>query len=197
VKSILFRRRQGGFSLPELLVVLGIASTLVLIAIPAVSTALHRATLQAAAVHVLAILTDTQSEAEMEGRALGIRFTQAGGQWSYAVYADGNGNGIRSSEIAAGTDRLVLPQRALFPAGSQVHPGFAEGITDIDTGQPFSPGASPITFGICTFAPGMTTSPGSIYLTDGSSVGIMVRCSGSSGRIRILHYNDIVAGWRE
>ncbi len=197
MKSLMPRRPKGGFSLPELLVVLGIASTLMLIAIPAVSTALHRATLETAAVHVLEILTDIQSEAEMSGYALGVKFTEMDGQWSYAVYADGNGNGIRSSDIATGIDRLVVPRRLLFPSGSKVQPGFADGITDIDTGKPFPPGTSPITFSICTFSPGMTTSPGSIYLADGSSVGIMVRCSGSSGRIRILHYNDIVGGWRE
>lgn len=190
-------RRSVGFSLAELLVALAITAVLLLVALPAVATALHRATLNAAAAHVLSILADTQNRAEMNGRGFAVRFTQIGDEWWYAIYSDGNDNGIRTADITSGADPLVQPLQRLFPPDSHVRPGFAQGITDIDTGKPFAPGASPITFTSCTFSPGPTTTPGSIYLTDGSSVGVMVRCSGSSGRVRILHYNDLTGGWRE
>jgi hypothetical protein len=117
-----------------------------------------------------------------------IRFERSDtGQDVYAVYADGNSNGVRSIEIRAGTDRLVAGPFPLTGGAPSVR-------VAINPGTPAMPpdhGAltgDPIRFGVSrmvSFSPLGTATPGTFYLA-GDAAQAGVRVTGGSARVRLM-----------
>jgi hypothetical protein len=118
-----------------------------------------------------------------------IRFERAGSSWNYSVYADGDFDGVRSSDITAGRDPRVAGP---FPLGSG-----AQGVrVAINAGVPAPPpdsgmleaGSNPIRFGagyMVSFSPLGTATPGTFYLA-GETKQAAVRVTGGSARVRIM-----------
>jgi type II secretory pathway pseudopilin PulG len=194
-------RRQRGVSLIEMIVIIAILATLTTISTAAMTSLLRRKDLRASAAHVRSILETTDAEGQTQGAYRGVRFIQAGEQWTYAVYQDGNDNGVTTTDITAGIDRLVQRSRPLLPTGSLAIVGFPPtGVPDPDTGAPLQPGSRPIRFGranLCSFSENGTCTPGTVYLTDGVASAAAIRCSGATGRIHILYYGLDGQGWSD
>jgi len=188
-----------GFSLVESLAGLGILGILLLFAVPLVAATVARERLHAASLETALAFRGLRQRAVTEGCSYGLRFVSSAGSWSYSLYRDGNGNGIRTADILAGRDPLVegpenpgtrfegirigLPMLPI----PQVPPG---------TGPIPAPG-DPVKFGntnLVSFSPSGSISGGTLYLTDGTRVGAVV-VFGPTGRIRLERY-DPEAGWR-
>ncbi|HKO57447.1 MAG TPA: hypothetical protein VJ276_16355 [Thermoanaerobaculia bacterium] len=187
-------------TLPEAVTTLAILGMLLCIILPALDRMLRRAALRGAAAAVSDVLRITQEDARLLARDRGVKFDSVDGQWRYAVYEDGNADGVRNKDIASGTDRLIEPPRPLFSRKSFAQVGLAPSLPDPDTGQPMPPGKSAVQFNsstICSFAPTGDATPGSIYLTNGrSDEAAMVRSSGNGGALRVLYYGLEGVGWR-
>jgi type II secretion system protein H len=193
--------RQRGVSLIEMIVIIAILATLTTISTAAMTSILRRKDLRATAARIQSVLQMTDAEGQTQGAYRGVRFTQAGQQWNYAVYQDGNDNGVTTADIAAGIDRMIQPPRPLLPTGSIAIVGFPPaGVPDPDSGAPMPPGSRPIRFGranLCSFSENGTCTPGTVYLTDGVARAAAIRCSGASGRIHILYYGFDGPRWSE
>jgi Type II transport protein GspH len=116
-----------------------------------------------------------------------IRFERAGKQPTYAVYADRNGNGVRSAEIAAGIDERVGGPFQLTGRAARVRVGFLPGIRAVPPDTGFLEG-DPIQFGaadILSFSPLGTATPGTFYLA-GEGIQAAVRVSPGTARVRLL-----------
>jgi hypothetical protein len=182
-----------------MLTVASILGTLMLCSIPAFSMHRRRAAVRAAAAELRAIFNLTRSRAASRGMNAGVKFARAGNEWTYAIYDDGDFDGIRSDDIASGVDRRVRPavvvlQTSRSAAGIAL-PGMA--IVDPD-GDRLLPTASPVQFGrstICSFSPIGESTPGTIYLTDRDSDVYAVRVYGGSGKVRTLHYVPGLRRW--
>jgi type II secretory pathway pseudopilin PulG len=187
-------------TLPEAVTTLAILGMLLCIVLPALDRMLRRAALRGAAAAVIDVLRVTQEDARLLARDRGVKFEQTGGEWRYAVYEDGNGDGVRNKDIASGVDRLIEGPRALFPRKAFAQVGLAPALPDPDTGKPMPSGAPAVQFNsstICSFAPTGDATPGSVYLTNGrADEAAMVRSSGSNGALRILYYGVEGVGWR-
>lgn len=191
-------RRQRGLTLLEILVVLAIVAIVALASVPAFANYRRAASVRAEVAELRGILRAVRSRAIMRSTHAGVKFTRAGNVWTYSLYDDGNGNGIRSAEITSGVDRRYSGPLMLVPhyniAGIAL---LTTPIRDPD-GDPLLPTASAVQFGsstICSFSPTGSATSGTIYITDGAGKLCALRVFGASGRVRTLRYDGTAARW--
>src|SRR5205814_4230430 len=80
-----------GFSLPELLVVLGILGAFFAIGVPVFHELLEQSMLRAACEEVALVFTRARGDAVFCGSDVGIKWVSAGGDVVFTIYRDGNG----------------------------------------------------------------------------------------------------------
>src|SRR5712691_4285357 len=89
------RRRRGcGYSLFELVFVLGVGVTLSAVAIPGILTGLDEFRTAGAAQYVATRFQRARMDAVMRSAEVAVQFTQDSSGYNYTVYLDGNGNGV-------------------------------------------------------------------------------------------------------
>jgi prepilin-type N-terminal cleavage/methylation domain-containing protein len=194
------KRSSKGMTLLECAVSMAIMATLLLSAAPALDNMHRRYALATAADRVRRQMVRAQSTAAALSKNCGVYYFQTNGEWMYAIYTDENGNGVLRSEIASGVDRRIEGPFPLLNTTAPIEVGIGNGFTDPDTLAPFTAGTSPIEFNssfICSFSQTGSGTPGTIFLTDGGSLGAAVRSSGSDGNLRKLYYAGKGQKWVE
>lgn len=187
-----------GASLVGVVLVLSVLATVVALATPGVMNLQASVSIRSAAGEVGIAMFRARSLAISSGRNVGLKFRKNGNRWEWTAYADGNGNGVRSADIASGVDR---PVAAYTWARNDVLPGIL-GPAVPDPGQPGSFLANPsdpIRFNasdICSFSPVGESTPGSVYLWDGHDRMAVVRVFGRSAKLRTLYYRRGDPGWK-
>lgn len=177
-----------GVSLVEALVVLALVSFLAALAAPSLRAYSVEAHLLGAGREFKSEFLKARSMAVRSGVYTAIRFEPDGRGFSYSVYADGNGNGVRAVEIASGVDRRIggpLPLDAHAPG---VRVGINEGVSAPPPDSGILDTEDPIRFGrsnMLSFSPLGTATPGTFYLA-GEGVQAAVRVTGPSARVRLL-----------
>lgn len=193
-------RKPSGFSLLELLAAIAILGILVLVAMPAFATYRRHASILAAANETMAMLREVRSRAIASNSNVGVKFTRRGDTWSYALYEDGDGDGVRNDDITAGRDHRLTPPQPLMPQLHLARIGLLPvTVTDPD-GDPLLPTDDPVAFSrsaICSFSPLGSGTPGSIYMVDGTGQLYCVRVSGPTGRAHFLRYEGGSRGWEK
>jgi len=188
---------MAAFTLVELLFAMGVAATLAAVSIPQITAALDDVRAGAAARLVAATLQETRMDAVRRGRSTAVRFRQTGVGYEFAVYVDGNRNGVRADDIVAGRDPQVHAPRRLPDAFPGVDFGAVPGLPAVDaSGSP--PGADPIRLGaadMATFTPLGTATTGSLYVRGKHDVQYVVRVFGETGKTRLLKFNRWSGTW--
>jgi len=113
-------RHSDGFTLLEILIVLAIIGVIAICAAPAFGTYRRNASMRAEAAELRGIFRAVRSRAITRATHAGVKFTRAGNTWVYSLYDDGNGNGIRSAEIASGVDRRYAGLVRTIEVGGRV-----------------------------------------------------------------------------
>jgi Tfp pilus assembly protein FimT len=194
------RRGGGGFSLVEASLALALLGLFVVVVVPVSAATLSRARVSAAAMDMAATFARLRAQAIAEHRRIGLRFTAGAGPVSFAVYADGDGDGVRSDDIASGRDPRLEAPRDL--------PSSYEGIdfgvlpSSIPEVPPQSgaipPGTDPIRFGsadIVTFTPWGTATGGTVFVSDGRETVCAVVLYGKTGRLRTFRLDRSLGRW--
>jgi hypothetical protein len=184
----------------ELVAVLAIVAAVAGFAVPGVVQLSSALSVRSSAAQVGAMLFQARAIAISRGRYVGVKFRRNGNRYEWAMYGDGNGNGIRTAEIAKGVDR---PIGIAFPWNrNDVLPGILTGSRVPDPGDPKKaldrPG-DPIRFNtsdICSFSPLGESTPGSIYLWDGRDRMAVVRVFGRTAKLRTLYYRRGEKEWK-
>src|SRR5437867_557991 len=101
------RPAQRGYSLIELVFVVGTLATLSGIAVPPLLTSIDDFRAAGAARYLSARLQRARIEAVMRSADVALQVTQNGAGYQFAVYVDGNRNGVRTREIQRGIDRVI------------------------------------------------------------------------------------------
>jgi type II secretory pathway pseudopilin PulG len=186
-----------GYSLIELIFVMGLAATVSAMAVPQSLSALDDARTAGAARYIASRLQRARAEAIARSSSVGVRFTLSGSRYAYAMYVDGNANGIRTTDITSGVDRELLASERLADQFSSVDFATLPGLPPIDPGGT-PPGDDPIHLGtsnIASFSPQATATAGSLYIR-GKRAQYVVRIYSDTARTRVLKFDATTNRWR-
>ena len=189
---------KTGYSLIELLFVISAAATASGIAIPPLLTALDDYRTAGAVRYISTRIERTRMEAVTRSTNAAMQFVQDGAGYSYGVYVDGNGDGVRTSDITKGIDRRVGAVERLPDNYLGVDFGLLPGLPPLDPGGP-APGTDPIKLGnsnLLSYSSIGTSSSGSMYIRGRSKAQYVIRVFGDTGRIRVLKFDARMRQWK-
>lgn len=166
-------KRKTGFSLVELLVVLGTLVLILGVASPQLSRLYRRAALRHAGFRLLTDAQRCQTLAAQHLAKVGLLFDVDQRGSFYVLVVDGNANGVSRKDYLTGRDRVVGGPVYFREFGPQVRVGLPPGVRVPGPGDGgmvpeggFALGRS----GILSFNPALGATPGSVYLSAGTEV---------------------------
>jgi type IV fimbrial biogenesis protein FimT len=166
-------RPVAGFSLLEVLFALGLFLVLSGMAVPQLLVSVDRSRTRAAARFLASRMALARSQAVARSQTVALRFARDAGGIGLTAYADANGNGVRSKDIASGDDSVLEASVRL----SDLFPGVVVSALSI--------GSS----GILSFTPDGTATSGTVYIRGRDGTQYAVRVLGATGRTRVLRYD--------
>lgn len=180
--------RERGFSLFELLVVIFIAGLMAAVSLPLLKAYTVEAHLLGVGRIFAGEFRRARSIAIKRGVYTAIRFERSNGIDYYSTYQDGNGNGVRSADIAVGTDVRIAGPLRLDGRAQGVRVGINPGVPAPPPDHGLLDPADPIRFGssnMLSFSPLGSATPGTFYLA-GETLQAGVRVTGGSSRVRLM-----------
>ena len=139
---------------------------------------------------------DARFAAIRRSAVTGLRFEAASPDYRISSVVDGNGNGLRTSDIQRGLDRTLTEPERLDMHFAGVAFGILAGVPDAD-GQPAN-GSDGVRFGaskLLSMNPDGTASPGTLYLHGRNRTQYAVRVLGTTGRVRVLKFDFVKGRW--
>ena len=191
--------RSNGYSLVELSMVMAIGVTLLGTAVPGYMAGIDDYRANGAARHLSGRFQRARMEAVMRSATVAVQFTQASGGYSYAVYLDGNRNGVLARDIQRGVDVPIGALERLPEQFSGVEFGAIPGLPPVDSGGT-PPGADPIRLGagsLASFSAMGTSSSGTVYIRGRHDTQYAVRIFGETGKTRVMKFDPGTRQWRQ
>ena len=186
-----------GFTLLQLLIATALLALLATLSAPPLRQQISQHRVRLAASEVAAAFWTARASAVRHGVAIAVRFevdeaVPNGVPSVFSLYADGDGDGVRTADLRTGTDPRVRRPARLLHVGSGVRFGVPDdleprGFTGSDRLDRLD---DPVRFGrsnLASFGPLGTASPGTVFLTDGYHL-FAVRVHNRTGKIQILRY---------
>ena len=196
-------RAAAGHSLISLLAALSLLAGLAGTATLAIRRQVSRQQPVAAARSFVSEVRLRRSEAIARARRLGLAFEQEEGEWLVSLHEDGDGDGVRADDRRSGRDpRLEGPMPFAQRYGA-LGPGFLPGLEELPSPPPHSRMltdlSDPVRFGrgdVLSFSPRGSSTPGTLYLTDGDLRQLAVVVYGGSVRVRVWEWVPAAEEWR-
>lgn len=195
--------RQHAFTLIEAVIVLAILAISFALSFPLLRGESRALEGKLAADELASIFAMARSTALRDNVNVAVRFVvKRRGRVEFALYRDGDGDGVRNADIAKGVDPRISPFHRLRHFGSAVRFGFPPGMRPAAPGDPsrrLSRLDDPIRFNrsdLASFSPLGGATPGSLYFTAGRRELWVVRLLGRTGRVRVLHYDPASRRWK-
>jgi type II secretory pathway pseudopilin PulG len=189
---------SSGYSLIEVAFVMGLIVTLTGIAIPQTLASIDDLRALGATRYLSTRLQRARGEAVARSTNVAMRFVPAGDGYAFAVYIDGNRNGIRVLDIERGIDRQLGGIERLGDSFSGVEFGAIPDLPPVDSGGA-GPGHDPIRLGpsgLATFTALGTATPGSLYIRSRRGAQYVIRIFGETGKTRMLRFNTRTKQWK-
>jgi hypothetical protein len=196
------RTAAAGLSLAELLSVVTLLGIAVMLAIPTVAGMRSEGRAASAAREMAMTLHALRWKTVAQNRHHGLFFEELDDGWAWFVVRDGNGNGLRSSEVRNGTDETLSGPHRLEDRTHGVGPGFPQG--EAIPAIPPRRGEignleDPVKFGrsnLISFSPLGSSSSGTLYISDRANKLYGVVLFGPTARIRVWRYDTRERRWR-
>jgi len=129
------------------------------------------------------------------GRAHGMAFSLREGDLLWDTVVDGDGDGIRRSDLTAGTDLPLEPERSLSAWFPGVRPGRPAGVPPLAGGSAGNGGLALGRSRILAVAPDGRSSSGTVYLCNDSGYGAALRLYGPTGRDTVWWWDSRRQTW--
>lgn len=185
---------SGGLTIVELMFVVALLATLTAVALPVTGDALDLMRTAGAARYLSGRVMEIRMEAIKRSTAVALRFEPASGDYTFAAYLDGNGNGIRAADIARGVDSPLTRPERLSDNFRGVVFGLRPEVPDVDGGRTGTDGVRMGAARILTMTPSGTATSGTLYVK-GRCGQYAVRILGITGRTRVLQYHTGERAW--
>lgn len=170
-----------------------LVALLVLATAPGLSRWRARQSALAAGVHLAMQIEGARAAAVSRRRAHGIRF-EPGIEASWSLVVDGDGDGIRSTDLRDGVDRVTQDPAAASPRDPAIRLGLHEGVPPIPGSVRPTDGLPLPPTGLLAASAAGTLSTGTVYLCHRSGACVAVRVYGPGGRIGLWQFD--AGGWR-
>ena len=179
--------------------VLAVVAALAAMAAPSTVNAMDAGRARQAAGFLASRLRLAKQQAVLRTASVGLVFNASGARWTFRVCVDGNGNGLRRSEIATGQDTCVEGPYDV----AQLYPGVRVAVDATLRGPDGEAGsADPVRLGasdLASFSASGSCTAGSVFLR--SAKGRRPSCESRArmgGRLRILRRTSAGPdGWRD
>jgi hypothetical protein len=180
---------ECGISALEVLLAMATSVTMTALAMALVGSAVDEMRTASAARYVAGRIGSARIDAVRRARAVALRFEAVDGDYQYAPYEDGNGNGVRTTEVRAGIDRPLGPFERLADKFPGVRFELASDAPDADGDM--DTGADGVRIGsarLLTMSADGTATSGTLYVR-GRKGQYAIRVLGVTGRTRMLQYS--------
>ena len=169
---------------------MSVAAVVSAIAVPQTLVTLDSVRTAAAARYVASRVLLARALAVQRSAAVALRFETDTGGFRFAAFQDGNGNGVRSSDIDSSTDRQIEPPVRLPELFSGVDFGLS---VEGQSGNPIQLGGTTL----LTFTPAGTATSGTLYVRGRNGVQYAIRVLGATGRTRVQRYDERQHAWTD
>ncbi len=187
---------DSGAALLEVLVVAVLVIALAMMAVPLTAQAADAAAARAAAAYLAGRVRQAHLQSVAGNRTTAVVFDQrAEGGWALRRCSDGNGNGVRRAEMAAGDDPCQTPTQefaGLFPGTSLT---LAPNTPDLDGEGGTTAGVRFGRSAMASCSPLGSCTPGTLYLRSARGQQFAVRVSASAGRTRVWRFDSGIQQW--
>ncbi len=167
------------------------------VAVPPLRYTIDCARASGAARYVSTRLQRARLEAITRSADVAVHFDIEPSGYSFAVYIDGNRNGVLARDIQSGVDWRLGHVERLPDNFAGVEFGALAELPPVDLGGT-APGTNPIrlgTSGSATFSALGTSSTGTLYVKGNGSQQFAIRIYGETGKTRILKYDVQSRRW--
>lgn len=166
---------------------MGLVAVLTAIAVPQSLATADRLRAGAAARYIAARMALARAHAVKRAAYVALRFDEGPSGTSFRMFVDGNRNGVRTRDIAAGLDPPLEPAVTLTDLFPGIVIGLSEqsGLTD--------PASSSTR--LMSFSPLGSASSGTVYVHGRDDSRLAVRILGVTGRARVLRYDPRARQW--
>lgn len=188
----------SGYSFVELLFVLGLVVTLSGMAVPELLSGLDDYRAAGAARYMSTRMQRVRMEALTRANEVAIQFRQVGASYTYAVYEDGNHDGVHTKDIQDGVDPRVGSDERLQDHFIGVDFGAQPGLPAVDAGSA-PPGDDPIRLGasnLASFSSMGTATSGSVFIRGRRNAQYVVRIFGTTAKVRVLKFDQRARLWK-
>lgn len=192
------RGTLAGYSLVELVVVVGLVCAVMTAAVPALDRAADTADAAGAARYLASVVGRARVDAARRQRTVAVRFSRTT-PVAFSVVVDGDGDGVNAADLTTGVDRVERPDDRLEDHFPRARFGIGGPLPAIDDSVLLTASDDPVRFGAAdqlTLTPLGTATGGTAYLTSRAGVQFAVRISGVTGRARVLRYDHGRASWQ-
>ena len=181
----------SGYSLVELLVVIGIVTAVAGLSVPVFTNTTDAADAVSAARHLAGVIARARFEAARRHRTVAVRFGDDSADPPFSLIVDGDGDGVGAADVAAGIDAPLAPPDRLSDHFGGARFAIAGGLPGIDGAGPLTSLDAPIRLGTgrqVSVTPLGTSTSGTLYVASRRGVQYAVRIAGVTGRVRVLRY---------
>ncbi len=178
--------------------VMALGVTMSAAALPEYLTALDDFRASGAARYISGRFQRARMEGVMRSATVAVLFTQTSGGYRYAVYLDGNRNGVLTRDIERGVDLPIAAPERLPDQFPGVEFGALPDLPPVDPGGT-PPGSDPIRLGassLASFTAMGTSSSGTVYIRSRRDAQYAVRVFGETGKTRMLKFERSTRRWR-
>lgn len=187
-------RRYDGYTLLELLLVVSLAATLATISVPLASSTVDQLRAASAARYVAGRLARTRLDAIRRSTTVALEFTQAGDDFRITTVVDGNGNGVRTTDITRGVDTRFGRGERLDEQFAGTAFGLLPGVPDMDGNTASTSGVRIGATPFLSLSPDGTATSGTLYVRSRRGQ-YAVRVLGATGRVRVFRYDAGARRW--
>jgi type II secretory pathway pseudopilin PulG len=188
-----------GYTLFETVVAAALCSTLGAISIPIVGGAIDRERTTIGARVLAAQLQRARFEALKRGRGVAVRLVLVGDRTSLQLFADGDGDGVRQTDIDAGVDPPLSLLEYLDQHARGIGLRINQAVPDVSGGTDLAAGADPIRIGntaLLAFSPLGSATNGTLYVAGHRGPQMAIRVFGATARVRLLMFDAQARQWR-
>ena len=188
-----------GVTLIEVTLAVALVAVLLGLSLPVLTARGEAMEVLGAARYLAGEVARARAIAVRRGTAVGLRFVPEDDGFRVQAYADGNGNGVRQTDIARGIDepvdapfRLREPFPGVRVARNAAVPSIGSGGAGAGDAGAARLGAG----GTLTMSPLGTATGGTIYLLGRGGRQAAVRVLAATGRVRVMTYDAGEGEWR-